>query len=1121
MKITTILLLSACLSVSAGSRAQKVTLLQKNVKLEKVFREIRKQTGYVFFYDTRILERAKPVDIHVENVSVEEALKESLQGLPLDFSIEQKTIAIFQKANYSLYKKPANMEYPDMETLIPLNIINGTVNDAQGNPLAGVSVIVKGTNKGTSTTANGSFSIDANVGDVLEFTIVGYQKKSVAVGQDNNISVIMEIDNLLADEIVVTALGIRREMKSLGYSITKVDNKEFSKVHENNFMTSLVGKVAGLDISGAGAGPFGSSRITIRGNTSIAGDNQPLYIINGIPMDNTKFGESSDAAPNWGDNVSSLNGEDIEDVTILKGATAAALYGSRAKNGAIVITTKSGKGQTGFGVEVNSHNTFDIPHFIWELQKEYGQGYGGFRPASEEDAANHGQNHWGEPYDGVPTIQFDGVKRPYSYVKDELLNDFYQTGFTSTNSVAFTGGSKNGSFRLGLTDMKSNDILPNAVAKRNNISFNANQSATKNLIITANVDYIREDIKNRAVISGGRAGLPLTVLMVNSNMPPEALKPGYDENFAEKALGTDLNATNPYYVLNRMHNETVKDRFITALTARWNVLDWLFIQGKVGQDFYTFGLENIVPDGTGFAKNGYMNQQDRKFWERNFEALIGINKDLNTNFSLNVNLGGNLMSQNNEITWIDGFGFQVPQLHIMNNAKEKNVKLGGYAKKINSLFGTAELSYRDLLFLNVTGRNDWFSTLSPESNNFFYLSVGGSFVFSEAFNMPKFINFGKLRMAYASVGGDTDPYSLNLTYGFLGSSYNNIPLGIINQTIVPNSKIRPLSVNEFEVGFDVRMLANRLGIDMAFYNKITSNDITQESISTTSGYEGTWVNVGKLRNKGVELLITGKIINKPTYSWDISGNISFNRSMVLKISNSTDELTLTKMTNAFVKQIEGMEYSQLVGRTIKKNEKGQDIIDATGLPIVTNEVVNFGSGIYKYLAGITTNFNYKNFALSIQVDGKFGAKMYSNTNYNLDHRGMLEGSLPGRKDGIVLPGVTESGEVNTVKVTADRVNNRAIIIRRRQAIDDYVYDASFIKIRNISLTYNLSGNLLKKSKFIKGASLSLVGRNLFTLMSHIPGIDPETNAYSGNIQGLENSSLPPVRHLGFSVNFKF
>lgn len=1006
---------------------------------------------------------------------------------------------------------------------VPAVIIEGIVTDQSGVPLIGVNIQIKGTSKGTATDFDGHFTLeDVDENAILVISYVGYQTQEISVDGKSKLEIILTSDSQMLDEVVVTALGIRKETKSLGYSVTKVDGKEFSTVRESNFMNSLVGKVAGLDIGSVGSGPGSSTRVTIRGNTSIAGDNQPLYVINGIPMDNTKFGENSGDEPNWGDNLSSLNPEDIEEISVLKGATAAALYGTRAKNGAIVITTKSGRNQQGIGVELSSHNTFDAPHFIWKpiLQKEYGQGYGGFRPASVEDAANHSQNHWGEPYDGRPTIQFDGQERPYSYVKDDLLNDFYKTGFSTSNNLSFSGGNDRGSFRLGLTDMRSEGIISTMGMNRNNISFSGNQQATENIQITANVDYISEKVNNRFIMSG-RGGLPLTVLMVNSNMTPESMKPGYDDQYREKGLGTDRNATNPYFVLNRMRNYSGKDRFITAVSARWNILDWLFVQGRVGQDFYTLDMENLVPDGTAFALNGFMDQDRRKFWERNFEGLIGINKALSSDLSLDVNLGGNMMSQNSEWIEINGIGFQVPQLYMMNNAKERVTKLDGYRRKINSLFGTAELGYKGFLYLNVTGRNDWFSTLSPESNNYFYPSVGGSFVFSEVFNLPKLIDFGKVRMTYASVGGDTDPYGLSLTYGFRGNPYNGIALGEITQEVVPNENIKPLSVNEFEAGFDMRMFGNRLGVDMAFYNKISNNDITQESISSTSGYLGTWVNVGKVRNRGFEMLLSGTPVEGRNFSWTTSLNGSYNKSMVLKISNSSNELAFDTPGKSTIKQIEGMEYAQIVGLAIVKDEKGRDVIDETGLPLVSNEVKSFGSGVHNFLAGFSNEFRYNNLTLSVLVDGKFGGKKYFNTLYDLDHRGMLTWTLPGRKDGIILPGVTEDGRENDVMVSADRVNNRAIIIRRRNALDDYLFDASFIKLRNVSLTYNVPESFLSRTGFVKGASISLVGRNLMLLMTHVEGMDPESSVFSDNIQGVESSSLPPVRSMGFNVNLRF
>jgi TonB-linked outer membrane protein, SusC/RagA family len=999
--------------------------------------------------------------------------------------------------------------------------VRGSVHNARSEPLEGVSIHVKGSNTSTSSNNQGQFELNVPTQPVtLVVSYVGYEAYEVQFTGQDFLAITLAEENQNLDEVVVTALGIRKESKALAYAVSKLDGDDFEKNKNVNFANSLSGKVAGVNVVSTANGPGSSSRVTIRGNTSISGDNQPLYIINGMPMDNSQFGSTNTVSPDWGDNLSSINPDDIEEISVLKGATAAALYGSRAKNGAIIIVTKSGKGQQGVGITVNSNTTFEIPFFLWEIQNEYGQGYGGFRPASMQDAANHGQNHWGEKYDGKMTVQLDGVERPYSFVKDRVLEDFYQVGSTINNNVSFNKGNENGSFRISYTNLRNDAIVDNSRLQRNNLSLGLQQNLTKKVSIGANIDYVKEKANNRLITSGGRASMTSTILWVNSNMPTEALSPGYDENFQEKTLGTDLNATNPYFVLNRMRNGSDKDRYLTTANIRWEIWDWLYVQGRVGQDYYGVTNTNVIPDGTGFLKNGEIQQRSISFWERNFEGIIGIDKRWNT-FSLTVNAGGNLMSQKRGTTDVDAFGFVVPQLHVINNTSNRQTTTDLYRKKINSLFATAEFGYKDFLYLNLTGRNDWFSTLNPKSNNYFYPSAGVSFVFSEALEMPSLINFGKLRVAYASVGGDTDPYLLNLTYGLQSYSYDGKSLGKINQLNVPNENLRPLSVNEFEAGLDVKMFNSRLGLDVAWYHKLTTNDIAVETISSTSGYQGMSVNVGEIENKGWELLLTGKPLSEGSLKWDVAANFAYNKSKVLKISNASKELVLGTVTRGWIKHIEGMEYSQIVGRTILRNEAGKDVIDATGLPIVPVDVVPFGSGIHKYTVGLTNSFAYRSFSLSFLIDSKFDAKIYSGLNYDLDHRGMSWGSLLGRADGVTLDGVTEDGQVNTVHVSADRVNNRAIVVRRRDALDDYVYDASFIKLRNFALTYHLPQRLTDKIGYLKGASLSFIGNNALILMKRTPGMDPETNFSAGNAQGYANSALPPTRSFGFNLSVKF
>lgn len=1011
---------------------------------------------------------------------------------------------------------------PGYSSINSVRDVSGKVTDDKGEGLPGVSILVKGTQQGTTTDSNGDFKLNiSNDNTVLVFSFVGFTPQEISVGNRSSINVTLESDTKSLEEFVVTALGIRKEAKALGYSVTKVEGESFVKTRETNIMNGLTGKVAGVNVVAGNSGASGSTRVTIRGNTSITGNNQPLYIINGMPMDNSQMGQPNSRTPDWGDNASSLNADDIEEMSVLKGATAAALYGSRAKNGAIIITTKSGRGSKGLGVEFNTNNTWEVPQFLWDIQNQYGQGYGGHRPIDGEDAAKHSQNHWGEKYDGAPTYQYDGVQRPYSYVKDQVLKDYYRNGFTSANNVSFTGGGDNGSFRLGISDMRNQGIVPNNKMRRNNISFGFNQTLAKNLTISANVDYINENVDNRLILDTGQGAGTNTILYVNSNMPTSALSPGYNENYSEWVLGTDRNATNPYFALNRVKNNSQKDRFISTLTARWNVFDWLFIQGRVGQDYYSFKANQIIPDGIGFLPNGQISEKTTSFTERNFEGLIGIDKDLSSDFALSVNLGGNLMSQHRYFTDVEGLGFVIPQFHTINNTSLRNVKTGVYDKKINSLFGTAELSFRNYLFLNVTGRNDWFSTLSPKSNSYFYPSVGMSYVFSESFDLPSIINFGKLRVAYASVGGDTDPYMLNLTYNLLPYNYAGAPLGTVSQNIIPNANLRPLAVNEFEAGLDVRTLKNRLGIDFSFYNKVSNDDIAYESISSTSGYSSAIVNVGSIRNRGIELLLTGKAIQKEHFTWDVSFNAAYNKSKVLKISESSNEFSMTTGTKATIRHIVGQEYAQIVGRKILQNEAGQDVINAQGVPIVTSYVVPFGSGVHRWTTGLTNTIRYKGLTLSAQIDGKFGGKFYSETNYSLEHRGMSQKSLLGRDGGIVLPGVTETGETNTVHISEERVNNRAIIIARREALDDYLYDTSFIRFRYASLTYNLPKAVYQQLGFVKGASVSFIGRNLGLLLSRTPGLDPESQLFTDNKQGIEKTTLPPVRSWGFNVNLKF
>ncbi len=1126
------LFFSILFSQAANSFSQETefTLHLKSTTIKEVCKELERKSDYRFVFAGNANKEAnKRVNVNAESQDIEEILDDLLSDTKLAYRILDNQVVVYldkDKNSDEATREAVQEQIEEQVAQQQKKQITGKIVDVKGEPVIGANIIETGTTNGTVTDANGNFSLQVKNDATIRVSYIGYLDQNINTTDRTSFDIVLKEDTRALDELVVTALGIKREAKALGYSVTKVGEQEFAKIREVNFMNSLVGKVAGLDIGGNISNPAGSTRITLRGNTSIAGDNQPLFIINGIPMNNSKLGESGESGqiPNWGDNISSLNSEDIEEITVLKGATAAALYGSRAKNGAILITTKSGRDRKGFGVEFTTHNTWEVPYFLWDeiMQKEYGVGMGGVRPYTAAFAARYNQRHWGEKLDGKMTMHYDGKEHPYSYQNDKLLDDFYSTGFSTSNTVAFSNSNESGSFRLGITEMRTDGIVQNFNMKRRNISLSTTQKIFEALEFAANVEYINEDVKNR-YFRNTQGGIPQTILMIANSMGPEELSPGYDENLNETGVGTDGNATNPYFVLNRFRNVSDKDRFITAVTAKWDILSWLYLRAKVGQDYFTFKTENIIPDGTAFYKEGRVEQSERKFFERNYELLLGLDKNLSDDLSFNLNVGGNLMSQKGFVTSITGLGLNIPHFLNINNTKQRSSGSSVSERKTNSVFGVAELGFRDWLFVNVTGRNDWYSTLNPASNSYFYPSIGGSFIFTELFDLPDFFSFGKLRSSYATVGGDTSPYQLHLTYGVSGeeSSFNGRPFGYIAQSTVPNINIRPLRVDEFEVGGDFKFFDNRLGLDIAYYNKLTSDDITTESISTTSGYSGNLVNVGQVRNKGFEFLLYGTPVSLKDFSWDISLNGTFSESKVLKISDQVSELTLYREAGAVFKQVEGKPYSFITGRTTLKNDKGEEILDAQGLPQLAPDLVDFGSGIHRFMAGINNNLSYKNFLLSFSIDGKFGAKIFSRTHNQLYHRGLLKSTLPGREDGIVLPGVNAEGQPNTVRIPAQQVSTRAIVQRRRDAVDDFLFDASFIKLRNVSLTYTLPQSVLQSVKFIQGATISLVGRNLATLMRHTPGIDPETNALSGNIQGLEDNSLPPVRNIGVNINVKF
>ena len=993
--------------------------------------------------------------------------------------------------------------------------VSGTVTDATGEVMIGVNILEVGTSNGTITDLDGNFSIEVSDDATLEFSMVGYTPQQIEVGSQTVIDLVLE-EGVALSEVVVTSLGISKEKKALGYAVTEIGGEDFTEARELNVANSLAGKVAGVNVSNIASGPGGSSRVIIRGNSSISGNNQPLYVVDGIPIDNTNLGSAGMwGGQDWGDGVSSINPDDIETMTVLKGSSAAALYGSRASNGVIMITTKKGGKRKGVGVEVQSNYTFENIIETFDFQKEYGQGDNGKRPTTQPEAIASNLYSWGEKLDGRSTIQFDGQSRPYSDVGDNL-GSFYQTGSTWTNSLSLSGGDENYNFRFGVTNLENQGIIPNSGLDRNTFTTNTSGKFGK---LTASFagTYIRENVQNRPRLSDSPGNANYTAWSMPANVDVNSLLgpngDGTNEEGTELLFNDNIYVTNPWFAAYNFVGSNTKHRAMGNTTLRFQFTDWLYIQGRAGIDSYTERRTSVEPYGTAYKPLGGMSELERRFTETNLDLIIGVDKTLDNGIGISAFVGGNQMERSFETLGGSGNNFNIPFLHTLNNLANRGTSYGISEKAINSVFGSLELSYNSILYLTATARNDWFSTLPVESNSILYPSFTASFILSDAITMPSFVSFAKLRGGWAQVGGDTDPYQLNLTYGLVGQGHFGSPLGRISQGRIPNFNLQPSETSEIELGADFRLFQNKLGVDITYYDKTTSNDILFASISQTSGFGSQVVNIGELRNSGIELLLNITPIKRTDFSWDMTFNFANNQNEVVSLlTPEQDEESIrvseSRTRSAYIHHEEGQPYSVIKGFKYARDAAGNIQYDENGYP-VRGEFGVLGNGVHPTTLGLTNRFRYKNFQLSVLVDGKFGGDIYAATNAFAYLRGLHKNTLVGRENGNV-------GGPKTLPL--DEVDNYYSQIYN--ITEEFVEDASFIKLRQFTLGYNFPKSMLESTPFSE-VSLSLVGRNLLLLMSKVDNIDPESTYSNGNAQGLEMFGVPQTRSFGFNLNVKF
>ncbi|MEO8712638.1 MAG: SusC/RagA family TonB-linked outer membrane protein, partial [Parafilimonas sp.] len=880
---------------------------------------------------------------------------------------------------------------------LPETIISGTVTDsATGQPLALVSISVKGKKSATTSNSQGVYSINADENDVLVFSYVGYSNKSVKVGTQTNINVMLSATSGALQDVVVTALGITKQRRAVGYSVTEVKGSTLTEARENSFVNGLEGKIAGVNVSGVGAGPNSASNVIIRGITSMTGNNQPLYVLNGIPLVNNNY-STTDVGEGYGgkdggDGIGDINPDDIETISVLKGAAATALYGYRGSNGVILITTKKGKTGEGLGVEVNSNYVRQKVIDETDFQTVYGQGYNGAKPINADDALGSMESSWGGLLDGSLTPQFDGVSRPYSAVSKGNLKRFYKDGNAYTNSISFSKGFGDaGSTRFSFSDLKDDSYVPNAGLHRMTFSQFTNLQMDKHLTLDLSAQYVTEYTKNAPNLADAVGNLNWGPMFVPPNINITTLAgPNGD---GTTATGIELNpfddpyTTNPYFAAYKFIGAIHRNRFIGSADLKYTLDNGLFFGASIADDYVNDRNTNVEPIGTGYLIdadiNGDMYEQNVKQTELNIDITTGKNFNVTKDLTLNVLLGVNYRKSVEEYVTASGNDFAIPYLYNIGNLINKSEDYGLYHSEYQSIYGSADLAYKNYAYLTITGRNDWYSTLAPGKTHYLYPSVSGSFVYSEFLHIPN-LDLGKLRLSYADVGGEADgPYQTLQTYGIQGTLIvpnGTFPIGTAGGGQVPNSNLKPSSRKEFEIGTEMDFFKNMLRFDLAAYQKKVINDIVPVSIDYTSGYYSAVLNVGNLRYNGVELEVGGTPVKSRNFSWDADFNSSYTQGKVLSLGGlpyiGLGSATPDWGSVAYIQQIVGKAPLQIIALYPKTDKKGNIVIDPVRGAPNPNKAVgrDYGAAQSPWSAGITNTFKYKNFNLSFLIDGKFGGK---------------------------------------------------------------------------------------------------------------------------------------------------
>ncbi len=1032
----------------------------------------------------------------------------------------------------SIYAAGNNPAGKSTEVSQQKRTIKGTVTDELG-PVTGASIVVKGTTLGTISDLNGLFSIEVSEGQTLVVSFIGYVSQEIRVTNQTSLDIRLVEDAQTLSEVVVTALGVKREKKALGYAVQELKGDAIIESREVNVTNALSGKISGLQVIRSSNGPAGSSKIVLRGYTSLTGDNQPLIVVDGVPMDNKAGAENNDywnPSPDMGNGLSDINPEDIESMSVLKGGSAAALYGSRAGNGVILITTKTGKRSDGLGITLSSSVAFETVFMSPKMQSAFGQG--------ENDIFDNRSNYsWGPRIEGQSVTNWNNVSEKMA-AYDNIKN-YFDTGTNLTESITFQQQYGKSSIYTSLTRTDDHSKIPGSTYKRTNLTARAVSTFGKDDRWTTDtkVQFIRSDAMNRPS-NGNNASNPFfTMYLLPRSMDIRGFNPPTNENGSMLWYGGS-SQVNPYWAAKYNLNQDVRDRFLMSGSLKYKFTDWLDAEVKGGTDMYTTQVENKLYAGSPLSATGRYTFGDDTFYENNFSFLVSARKDnLIDKLGASASFGGNLMSR--KYTRIRGNSgdLEVPNLFSINNGQNNpTVDEGYYRKKINSLYGTVQLNWDGYLFLDGTFRNDWSSALSKANRSFFYPSVSVAYVFSDMMNkmdmeLPQWISFAKIRGSFAQVGNDLDQYQLYNTY-VIGKDPNGNTTARSRDTLF-DSNVKSELITTYEAGAEIRFFNNRLGFDFAWYKSNATRQLINLPMDPLSGYNYRKINAGDIQNEGIELMMNARILEmKNSLTWDLLANFSTNKNKVKSLADGVERYAIGNYdTDVSILAVAGGDYGEIYGTTFKRvTDKsspyfGKMIVDDNGLPQRETKKSKLGTQQASSLLGVTNTFGFKGFSLSFLIDCRFGGQIFSGTNNAMQFNGTAEATAPGgNRDKLVVDAVVPTGNtyaVNTKEITAQDYWRALSGQGNLGIIENNIYDATNIRLRNIQLNYSFAKRMLAKTPF-QQVKLGVSCNNVWMIKSNLNGVDPESVFAAGsNAVGFENAASPTSRSYLFNVTLGF